>query len=72
MSMLSTRMTGVNPILAGIKDPFLYNPRKSLSAQVMMVLHHTQLIAESGLGENIGSSKRDARASDNPAKSFCI
>jgi hypothetical protein len=34
VSILSVQLTDINPILTGATDPFLYNPRKSLSAQV--------------------------------------
>lgn len=32
--MLTTKISGVNTVLTGAKDPFLYNPRKSAAVQV--------------------------------------
>lgn len=34
MSVLSQRRSEVTPMLTGMTDPFLYNPRKSISGQV--------------------------------------
>ncbi|KAI0636866.1 TRAPP II complex [Trametes polyzona] len=38
LSILSQSSSGTTSILAGVKDPFLYNPRKLLSAQTKTVL----------------------------------
>ncbi|OBZ75570.1 hypothetical protein A0H81_04217 [Grifola frondosa] len=38
MSVLSRRPSEINPILAGMKDPFLYNPRKIMSGQGEIIL----------------------------------
>ena len=32
--MLTAKISGINTILNGTQDPFLYNPRKSAAAQV--------------------------------------
>ena len=34
LSVLSQRRSDVTPILAGMTDPFLYNPRKTIAGQV--------------------------------------
>lgn len=38
MSMLSQRRSDVTPMLTGMTDPFLYNPRKSMTGQVSIII----------------------------------
>jgi hypothetical protein len=35
VSALTAHLSDITPILTGAKDPFLYNPRKALTAQVV-------------------------------------
>lgn len=35
---LSDGQSNMNPVIAGMKDPFLYNPRKTMSGQVQSIL----------------------------------
>ena len=34
LSLLSQSLTGASSIITGVRDPFLYNPRKALQGQV--------------------------------------
>lgn len=56
--MLSARLTGINPILTGATDPFLYNPRKSLLVKVPpSVRVHTHTLTILLAGEKLGHPK---------------
>ncbi len=42
ISLLSQSSTGATSIIAGVRDPFLYNPRKALQGEVSRVSQHVQ------------------------------
>lgn len=57
--MLTAKISGVNTVLTGAKDPFLYNPRKSAAAQVNLPFIYVYCFtnAHECTGENVCSTK---------------
>ena len=71
VSALATSLTpDIAPILTGAKDPFLYNPRKALTAQVIDVVHLVTPKLNRSLGSNIGGTKRKSRIRRDAAESL--